>query len=399
MGAHYSEKIVKTGRPWGGLLLLLGAVVLISCSRSSSTDQPKTGSPGGIKPLMSQANAEKLVAERLPMSRYVVDDFIPKPGAPPPAALTPPRDLNIGLYWVMNEELTPWYIAEEKGFFSHVGLNIHITEGGPGRDMLSSLITNRIDMYIGPPENALFLIDNRTGADLKMICALMKETPAGLIGIDNNTPRDQRSTHHVVREDFIGRRIAMTPGADFMMDIVCSEMNIAPSDIKLMNAGATPDALITGAIDYYAGFRTNQPRILERNGYKNWVFFPYSEVGMNDYFDASIVTADYYHHNPQVLANYVYALNEAIEWEATHQDEAADIAVRYSSEYPVTKAEVLGRMQQDLAIYRGDGSEPLLYMKPSVVEKQLALLYRYRQIGLPDAPPAGPTTASSSIAP
>lgn len=334
---------------------------------------------------MSQADAEKLVAERSPVSGYVVNDFIPQPGAPPPKPIVPPRTLNIGLYWVMNDELTPWYIAEEKGYFSQLGLNVKITEGGPGRDMLSSLVANRVDMYLGPVENALYVINSRTGADLKMTCALMKETPAGLIGLDNSIPRDQVSTRHVGREDLIGRRIAMTPGAEYLTDMICCELNIAPEDIHVVTAGATPDALIAGAADYYAGFRTNQPRILERNGYKNWTFFPYSDIGLHEYFDVSTVTADFCRQNPQVLTNYVYALDEAVRWEMTHVDEAADIAVRYTPEYPVTKQEALWRIKQEIPIYQGDGSEPLLAMKASVVQNELALLYRYRQIELPGA--------------
>jgi ABC-type nitrate/sulfonate/bicarbonate transport system substrate-binding protein len=385
LGAHRAEKAVNRARNWPWLLL--GTGLLLSCSRSS-TDQGNVSAPPDFKPLMSQAAAEALVAQRFPVHRYVVNDFIPKPGAPPPAPIQPPRTLQIGLYWVLNDELTPWYIAEEKGFFAQVGLKIQITEGGPGRDMLGSLISNRLDMYVGPAENALFVINSRTGTDLKMICALLKQTPAGLIGIDNSVPRDQPSHRHIGRADLIGRRIAMTPGGDYIINIICSEMNIAPQDIHVMAAGATPDVLLTGAVDYYAGFRTNQPRVLERKGYKNWTFFPYSDVGMNDYFDVSIVTADFYKQQPQVLTNYVYALNEAIQYEIAHPDEAADITVRYTAEFPETKAEALWRIKQDIQIYLGDGSEPPLAMNAAVVQKELAMLYRYRQIELPSAPGA-----------
>jgi ABC-type nitrate/sulfonate/bicarbonate transport system substrate-binding protein len=391
VGARDAEKIVNRMRRCGHLVLVLSALFLSACSRPSTQTASGGSAPPGIKPLMSQADADKLIAERFPIGRYVVHDFIPKPGAPPPSPITPKRTLKVGLYWVMNDELTPWYVAQEKGFFSNVGLDVQIIEGGPGRDMLSSLIANRIDLYIGPAENALFVINSRTGADLKMICALMKDTPAGFIGIDKTIPRDQVSTRHIGREDLIGRRIATAPGSGYDMDIICSELNIPPDQINLVASGATPDGLLTGSIDYYGGFRTNQPRILERNGYKNWTFFPLSDVGMRDYFDVSIVTADLYQHEPQVLANYVYALNEAMEYEMAHPDEAADIAIRYTPEFPVTKAEVLERMKQDFPIYRGDGSEPILAMKESVVAHQLAMLYRYRQIELPGVDAGAPT--------
>ncbi len=220
-----------------------------------------------------------------------------------------------------------------------------------------------------------------------MICSLMKDSPSGLIGLDDTIPRTQASTRHIGRADLIGHRIGMTPGSDYLTNIILSALNIAPADMQVMKSGATPDALMGGAIDYYAGFRTNQTRILERQGYKNWTFFPYADLGLHDYFDVSMVNADFYKREPQLLANYVYALNEAMVYEMAHPDEAADIAVRYTPDYPVTKAEALWRIKNEIPIYIGDGSDPILAMKESVVIHQLAEFYRYGQIEL--APASG----------
>jgi ABC-type nitrate/sulfonate/bicarbonate transport system substrate-binding protein len=337
------------------------------------------------KAILTQAEAEQVVAQRFHVGNYIVHDFIPKPGAAAPAPIVPPRTLKVSLYWVKNDELTPWFVGQEKGFFARAGIKLDITEGGPGRDMLSSLIANRLDMYIGPADNALFLITSRTGTDVKMICALMKDSPSGLIGLDATIPHDQASTRHIGRADLVGHRIGLVPGAEYLSTILCAEMNIPQEDVQTMKSGATPDALIGGAIDYYGGFRTNQTRVLERQGYKNWTFFPFAEVGISDYFDVSIVTADFYRKEPQILANYVYALNEAIAYEIAHPEEAADIAVRNSPDYPVTKAEALWRIKQEIPFYLGDGSEPVLAMKESVVQHELAEFYRYGQIELPPA--------------
>lgn len=372
-------------------LPLAGVLILAACSRSGSADKatstsPNTGPAG--EPTISQEDAEKLVAERFQVDRYIKNDFIPKPGARAPTPVSPKKTLKIGLYWVMNDELTPWYVARDKGFFAQQGIDIEMTEGGPGRDMLTSLIAGRLDVYIGPVENALYVINSRTGTDLKMVGALLKDTPAGYIGLDTSVPRDQPSTRHLTKEDLIGKRIAASPGSagEIIIDILCSDLNIDSSQLHITPAGATPDGLISGAVDYYQGFETNQPRVLERNGYKNWTFFPFSDLGLRDYFDASVVSNALYQQQPQVLANYIYALNEGIQYEMAHPDEAADIAVRDTSEYPVTREEVLKRMKTDFQLYRGDGSEPILAMNSAVVIRQLALLYRYHQIELPAAP-------------
>jgi ABC-type nitrate/sulfonate/bicarbonate transport system substrate-binding protein len=390
MGQGQPAEIVKFFRRRSWLSLSFLTLALSACSPSPDKNQSPATNSGGdsaTAPPLSEEQGEKDVAERFDAHRYVLPDFIPKPGAPPPAAITPRRTLNIGLYWVLNDELTPWYVGIDKGFFSDVGLDIHFLEGGPNRDTLSSLVAGRVDVYVGPPETVLFVINSRTGADLKMICATLKETPAGWIGIDRSIPQTQRSTRQIGRDDLKGRKIGVTPGGEFIANVVESKLNLAPGDLQIMTAGATPDALMAGAIDYYSGFSENQPRILERNGFMNWTFFPFTAIGYHDYFDASTVTADFYKQNPNVLACYVYALNRSIHYEMAHPEEAAEITVKHIPGYVVSKEEALWRIKKDLPIYQGDGSEPILAMNPAVIQKQLTLFYRYHQMELPPAPP------------
>jgi ABC-type nitrate/sulfonate/bicarbonate transport system substrate-binding protein len=367
------------------LFLFVVPCALAGCSRSPATADKTSATDSDARPFLSQPEAEQAVAERFDVKRYVIQDFIPKPGAAPPPPINPPRPLKIGLYWVLNDELTPWFVGIDKGFFASEGLDVQFVEGGPGRDMLSSLVAGRVDVYVGKPENALFVITSPTGADLKMIGALMKQTPLGWIGIDRSIPRDQPSTRQIGRDDLRGSRIAVTPGAEYMVDVATSELGLAPGDIHVLKAGATPDALMGGAIDYYQGFSENQPRVLERNGYKNWTFFPFSKLGYQDYWDVSLVTADFYKSNPQVLAAYIYALDRSMRYEIAHPDEAAEIAVRHTPDYPETKEDALWRIKKDIPLYLGDGSEPLLFMNDAVIQKQVALLYRYHRLDLPPA--------------
>jgi ABC-type nitrate/sulfonate/bicarbonate transport system substrate-binding protein len=149
-----------------------------------------------------------------------------------------------------------------------------------------------------------------------------------------------------------------------------------------VTSGATPDSLMGGAVDYYTGFSENQPRVLERNGYMNWTFFPFSDIGYQDYFDVSTVTEDTYEHHKDMLAAYVYALQKSEQYVIDHPEEAAEIATRHTPEYPVTKEEALWRIKKDIPLYIGDGSG-LLSMKEEVVTHQVTLLYQYHQLELP----------------
>jgi ABC-type nitrate/sulfonate/bicarbonate transport system substrate-binding protein len=372
------------------VLFFASLMAVTDCSPSGPQAGKSSSADSDAKPVISRQEAEQAVADRFDVQRYVKRDFIPKADAPAALALNPRRTLKIGLYWVLNDELTPWFVGIDKGFFSDQGLDIDLEEGGPGRDMLSSLIAGRVDVYLGKPENALFVINSPTGADLKMICALMKKTPVGWIGIDRTIPQTQASTRHIGRDELRGSRVAVTPGSEYMADVATTELGLSPGDIHILKAGATPDVLMSGAVDYYQGFSDNQPRILERNGYKNWTFFAFADIGYQDYWDVSTVTAETYQRDPQMLSAYVFALDRALRYEIAHPDEAADIAIRHTPNYPETKDEALWRIKKDITLYKGDGSEPLLLMNDAVIQKQLALLYRYHRIDLPSAKTTNP---------
>ena len=270
-------------------------------------------------------------------------------------------------------------------------LGVDFIEGGPNRDTMSSLLAGRADIYVGAPESVLFVVNSRTGTELKMIGAVFKKTPVGWIGIDHSIPSNQHSTRQIGVDDLRGRKIGIQAGGEYQVQIAEYALGLPPGNLKIMAAGATPDALLGGAVDYYEGFSENQPRVLEKEGVMNWTFFSLESIGYHDYFCASTVTADFYHQQSHLLACYTYALNQALQYEIQHPEEAADITMRHTTNYPQTREATLWRIQRDIKIFQGDGTEPLLAMNPAVVQKQMVWLYRFHQIELPTAPLAPAT--------
>jgi NitT/TauT family transport system substrate-binding protein len=361
----------------GRLIPFLAAAVLAGCHAKPAPEGPKT---------LSKAEADRIVAERFDAERYVVNRFIPAPGAPRLPPLSPPRTLRVGLQWLMTGDAAPWVVAQRMGFFSDAGLDVHLEEGGPGRDVLIGLIMGRIDIYMGYPEVALSMITSRTGADVRMVCASMKESGVGWIGLDRTIPQDRRSAHRITAADLRGRRIGVQPGSDFLIAFLCDQIGLAPGEIRIMNEGATPDALVSGALDYYQGLRSDQPRLLERNGYRNWTFLSMADLGYTAYLDVSVVTAEFCRREPEVLYRYVAALSRAIAYIADHPHETAVMMVAAIPNDPGSVDEMEARIRRETPLCLGDGSEPPLYMSPARVRNLVSILYRYHRLDLPASP-------------
>jgi NitT/TauT family transport system substrate-binding protein len=361
-------------RPGSAKLLGLLVAVLSGCARHPAAEGVQT---------ISKAEADRIVAERFDADRYITNAFIPKSGAAPLPPLSPRRKLRVGLQWLFTGDAAPWIVAQQKGFFSDLGLDVELQEGGPGRDVLIGLVMGRIDIYMGYPDVTLSMMTSRTGADLRMICATLKEPGIGWIGLDHTIPKSQRSSRRITAADLRGSRIGVQPGFDFLLAFLCEQMGLSQNELHVMSEGATPDALLSGAMDYFQGLRSDQPRLLERKGYYNWTFLSMADLGYTSYLDVSVVTPDFCRREPDVLARYVAALDRSLRYIADHPREAAQITVAAIPGDPGTVAEMEARIRRETAISLGDGSEPPLYISKDKVRAQVSILYRYHRIDLP----------------
>jgi ABC-type nitrate/sulfonate/bicarbonate transport system substrate-binding protein len=315
-------------------------------------------------------------------------EFIPEPGSAWPDPADAPEELTplrMGISWIANDQFTPWILGQQLGFFAAEGIDLQIVEGGPGRDHLVSLIGGQIDVFVGAAEPILQYKMSPTGSDVVMLGATMKGSSAGWVMLDKSIPKNQRSTKVITREDFIGKRIGVQNGALFYTQFVCDQLGIHPDEFTLLTAGANPDALIAGALDFFQCWIVNQPRILERAGYMNWVGVTFDELGFESYNDISTVTLERFEAEPELFAAYMRALTRSMEYLVANVEEsAAIVAEAIDPVYELTADDIIWRMEREIPIYEGDGEEPLLHMSPEKMRRIVALLIEYGQIDLPE---------------
>jgi ABC-type nitrate/sulfonate/bicarbonate transport system substrate-binding protein len=337
-------------------------------------------------PTISDEDATKFVAKNFDYRRYYTNEFVNLASTPPEHPLEPARKLRLGLYWVANDQVAPWFIGIDKGFFKDVGIDLAIVEGGPQRDNLSGLAGGSIDVYAGFAESMYQEITSRTGTDLVMVSANLKGTGNAWIMLDKTIPATERSTHKITVDDLRGHRIGVTMGAEYWVAFVQEHYKLGPKDLTLVNVGPTPDALIAGTVDLFQGWFDDQPRLLDREGIHNYAILRFDDLGYRSYSYISAVTRPFYTANRDELRAYVYALNRSVHFILDHPDEASVLVARDCKAYELTPAQVRWRIEQDTPLFRGDGSEPLLAFDDQHMLRTVAQLYRYHQIELPPKP-------------
>ncbi len=356
-------------------LLVLG---LAACGRPGPAPSPS--------PEISLDDALARVRQQIPASRYVTNDLLPTDAAAPMVTGAQPVKLRVGMPWVLNDEIAPWFVGLEKGYYHDAGLELELVPGGPNVDPLQLLAASRIDIAVPPAGFGLVeLIASPTSADLVAIGTVLKGSPYCWLGIDANTPRDQPSTRKLQPSDFVNKTIGMQPGSDAILHFLLQEYRLPPESLHVRRAGFTPEPLLAGSVDFYAALIVNQPRILEQAGYKNWIAFRFSDWGWEDFSDVSIVRRDALASRADVWRRYLWATGQALRFILDHPDEAAEITARRSTDVPLTPAMVRRRfdLQRDLAF--GAPGSPLQQMPPEQWDRLAARLLQSGAIQLPEA--------------
>jgi ABC-type nitrate/sulfonate/bicarbonate transport system substrate-binding protein len=359
------------------LSLLLAGLVLDGCGPSASAPPA---------PSISLEDATAQVQRALPATRYVTNALLPAPDgpAPPTASGGTLSKLRVGLPWVLNDEIAPWFVGIEKGFYRDEGLEVELTPGGPGIDPLQLLVGGKLDVAVPPSGVGLVeLIASPTSSDLVAIGTVLKGSPYCWLGIDKSVPRDQPSKRRLKPTDFIGKTIGLQAGSEPIFDFLVHEYRLPPDSLKIKRVGFTPDPLLAGTVDYYGAFIVNQPRIIEREGYQNWMAFRFDDWGWVDFGDVSVVRRDTLQKSPDLLRRYLRATGRALRFILDHPDEAAGITARRSIDVPLTPAMVRRRFDLQRSLIEGAAGSPLQEMALEHWDRLAARLVQSGTVHLP----------------
>ena len=70
----------------------------------------------------------------------------------------PPDQVTVQVAWVHQAQFAGFYLAQERGYYAKENIKVTFIEGGPGIDVLESVVTGGADFGVGGPEGILSLL-------------------------------------------------------------------------------------------------------------------------------------------------------------------------------------------------------------------------------------------------
>ncbi len=377
------------------LTLILSACVVqtpaapsAEAEKSSEADMPKAAEEVAADMAAgSEAEFQRILAcveENFPAESYFTNDLLPTSDAGWESMDCESVDqFKVGMSWVLNDGGAPWYNAQELGFFADVCLEVELVAGGPGVDHLQTLASGGVDIVgVADGNRVPAIVYGPTPADVVAVGAILKLSPYIWLGLDPDTPRDQRSNKKLTPQDFIGKRVGLPINDDYLFAFIANKYGIPADQVELVESSFMPDPVLAGAMDYIGAWLINEPRLMEEKGFMNWVAFQFRDWGWDGYADVLFVRRETLETNPDLMRRYLAALSQGIKHLIENPEDSADIAVQYSVDVQLTKEQALRRFQLQEALVIGNDDLPVAHMSAERWNVQVASMIQYDQLEL-----------------
>lgn len=356
-------------------LVAVAAIATSSCSQKSDTDQNAGIKSPGIPQLYRQVadqlppeatpeDWEAALSSAVPVESYATNRFQPPLANTDPAALrlSEKTTLKVGMPWFINGEVAPFFVAQAKGYYDAVNLEIEIVPGGPGVDHSLSLISNNVDIaLIADPLRIFSIITSETGAAVTCIGALYPAMPTAFIGINSEVPVDQASPASPSIADLAGSHIGILPGYDNYLDYLEFKYQGEHSFSRRMRIGGSMSPVMLGKIDWAVGWISFQARELEREGFLNWQAIYYRDIAFDVPCDIILAKNEDLEKRQAELRAFLWATAKGKAFQIENHALAANITNRLQPQDNVVSDQYLiRRFQLEAATFNPEpGDEPL----------------------------------------
>ena len=267
--------------------------------------------------------------------------------------------------WTAQAQFAGYYVAQEKGFYKEVGLNVEIVHPSVTEPAIRRVQNNTSNATTLQLAQALDIIDY--GTPLVNILQTSMNNALVIVSRRNKNPLQQK-----------GQKVGIW-NAGFGQIAICMSIKEGlgyqwipfASNINLYVSGAVDATLAMSYNEYYQLLQTGIT-LNESNVYR------FCDHGYNIQEDGVYMTRSYYESHRDQARRFAAASKKGWEWAAAHPKETLDIVMRYVQKEHIATNRVLQKLMLDeilrLQINRETGKREFR-LRPDMVKQASRLMY------------------------
>jgi diguanylate cyclase (GGDEF)-like protein/PAS domain S-box-containing protein len=231
--------------------------------------------------------------------------------------------VELQLRWHHQFQFSGYYAAIEKGFYKDEGLDVRLHIGDPNHQPVPEVLSGRAQYAVG---NSEVLYQRLLGKPLVALAVVFQHSPSVLLTLQSS---GISSVH-----ELIGKKVMLankSEDADFLTmfnneGLSLSQLNIIPSSYKL-------DDLISGKVDAFNSYTTNEPYFLAKNNIAYNIIYP-TNYRVDFYSDIFFTSEEELLNHPNRVKAMRRATLKGWRYAMDHPEEIIDLLI---TQYQVKK--------------------------------------------------------------
>ncbi|MGB5444724.1 MAG: EAL domain-containing protein [Psychromonas sp.] len=241
--------------------------------------------------------------------------------------------VNVQLRWHHQFQFAGYYAALEKGFYQDEGIEVRLHNGDPDHQPVEEVLSGRAQYAAG---NSEVLFQRLKGKPLVALAAIFQHSPSVLLTLQSS---EIRSVH-----DLVGKKVMLAnkdEDADFLTMMINEGISLAQIDI--IPSSYQLDDLISGKVDAFNSYSTNEPYILKKNNIAYGTIDPVS-YSVDFYSDIFFTSEAELRDHPKRVEAMLRATLRGWRYAMAHPDEIIELL---KTKYQVNKTREHLRFESD----------------------------------------------------
>ena len=236
---------------------------------------------------------------------------------------TKDETVYIQLRWHHQFQFAGYYAAIEKGFYKDEGLDVKVRSGSPLYQPAEEVLSGHAQYAEG---NSEVLYQRLQGKPLVALAAIFQHSPSVLISLRSS---GIRSVH-----DLVGKKV-MLASSDADADFLTMLLNekIDPSQLNIINSSHQLSDLISGKVDVFNSYTTNEPYFLKQKNIDFNIIYP-SSYRVDFYSDILFTSEEEVKNNPKRVEAMLRATLKGWKYAMEHPEEIIELLI---TKYQVNK--------------------------------------------------------------
>ncbi|MBF0357226.1 MAG: ABC transporter substrate-binding protein [Magnetococcales bacterium] len=230
--------------------------------------------------------------------------------------------VTLQLKWTHAFQFAGYYTAKEKGYYRDAGLDVTLTEAGPGIDVVKQVLNGTAQFGVG---TSSLLLERHTGKPVVALAVIFQHSPQVLITHNNKLKHGIKSIE--------GKRLMLEPHGDELLAFL-KKKSVELKQVVRLEHSFDPKDLINNRVDAMSAYITYETWFLDQAGLSYNIYSPRS-AGIDFYGDNLFTSEELLKQDPDLVERFRSASLKGWRYAMANQDEvSAMIHNSYSSKLP-----------------------------------------------------------------